>query len=1037
MVRYQYAAPPAQPPAPTVALIAGNLTSAAAGTKSIWLQYQGRGGSSLVSDRVEVTPATNQAIQITIPANALPSPNGADIRKYNILLGETTDPSTAVMVASQPGYDTDGETVLSPPFMLTLSEDEHVNVTSLIVPNAASLPIGGDRVNGMRRSIDDQAGAIFEWNAAASQWETAIPQDFTPHISDLQGPQGANRSLGAFQATNIGDVIFPDYGLSGLGVGVGFWLVNDESAAIAQDKRIALTITAPINGVDTDLTNHPGILAGLTLDFIGYINVTTGVLDTTGPGGAGTMDGVNDDPITFTGENTGLSLPKDLDPGWAYGLVVRMNTDTASLNGLIPQDTVLSFTPSFFSEAATPNPAARLTGSLILAEYQRRRIVPAAGLSAIALNGSGMMQVDQNGFSFGNVGQQTVVNLLPNALNQNVTINFAGQCLVVPTVPSYAPLRALVGTVDGQGKATDWSGPVTLSNAVYAQLEITYPTTIRADYDDPIAASPDGTFNATQIRIYARPTGGGNAIYWDRAITPDVASEVFTLGALTGTDSGGTEPPAAPNSRFGLYESAAADATITTPAGSSTFTSEDYEFCWAYIYSNTVTSLDHRTSSGCITEVSASFAEIFQILNYVGPPVDTLWDLRSVPFSDRASNKEFFVDEASNPYRWKQSETTTQDADLTFDDGTGPTPGTGEIRLNNADPALATLLRVSESDGTNNLATAFNTLVLGQGLRIQSKSTETTYRDYSISGAIVDNGGDRNIPVTYVGGAGSFADGDAVVLSWGDDYIRPFDVPYSTAGRFVKDDSDQILVLDAVPTSANGEVGDLAVIRNTALPEYGDVLKKDSVGGWITLFNLLPYTLTTANFNQPAVDSSVTLSVRNSRMFPIGTNVAVDGGGVYLVAAQPSATQLQITNKGAIGNAAPTTVIASGAVVAASGPGDDGGALVLDHIPTPAAPGAGKTLVYGKEDGKVYKRPAGGAEEEIGVGSGGGTVTKSTSVPNVAPTSPQAIWVVETATSTGTEVSEVYMGLYPEDSVNAGAGMTVVQAGGGTWVKIA
>jgi hypothetical protein len=55
-----------------------------------------------------------------------------------------------------------------------------------------------------------------------------------------------------------------------------------------------------------------------------------------------------------------------------------------------------------------------------------------------------------------------------------------------------------------------------------------------------------------------------------------------------------------------------------------------------------------------------------------------------------------------------------------------------------------------------------------------------------------------------------------------------------------------------------------------------------------------------------------------------------------------------------------------GSVSAASG-------LTLAHIATPSAPAAGNTIVYAKTDGKVYKRPAGGAEEEIG--SGGGLVT--------------------------------------------------------------
>jgi hypothetical protein len=55
-----------------------------------------------------------------------------------------------------------------------------------------------------------------------------------------------------------------------------------------------------------------------------------------------------------------------------------------------------------------------------------------------------------------------------------------------------------------------------------------------------------------------------------------------------------------------------------------------------------------------------------------------------------------------------------------------------------------------------------------------------------------------------------------------------------------------------------------------------------------------------------------------------------------------------------------------GGVDGADGVGLVGGALTLDHVATPSDPGAGKTVIYGKTDGKVYRRPAGGAETEVG-----------------------------------------------------------------------
>jgi hypothetical protein len=56
---------------------------------------------------------------------------------------------------------------------------------------------------------------------------------------------------------------------------------------------------------------------------------------------------------------------------------------------------------------------------------------------------------------------------------------------------------------------------------------------------------------------------------------------------------------------------------------------------------------------------------------------------------------------------------------------------------------------------------------------------------------------------------------------------------------------------------------------------------------------------------------------------------------------------------------------ATGSVSAASG-------VTLDQIATPSDPGSGKTIIYSKSDGKVYKFSGGGTEEAIGTGSSSG-----------------------------------------------------------------
>lgn len=954
MPRYQYAGAPTSPPVPTIAVVGGNLTSSKAGTYYFWLQTQNRAGFSLVSVSGSATVAANQAIQLTIPASALPNPSGGvDIQSYQILCATTNDPFNGVIVASKPGYETDGITDIAPPFTITLTEDEHLNLSSLSVATSGSLPTGSDRINGMRRSISDLGGTIYEWSDQDTAWNVAVPQSPTSYVTDLQNSRGANQSLGSL--TDLTELIFPEYSLSGDSEPVKYWLVNNESAAIPQGKRIAIAITADIEGIDTDLSNNSGVVGGLNFTFRGYVNTTTGVLDTTSDGGVGTMDGV-DESIGYTGDSdTTLVLQKDLPVGSAYVLEASANLDVANLNGLIPDGAVLKFTPSFFEEAATINSAALITGSTILGEYDRRRLVPTLGLNAIALNGTGLLKIPTSqGYSFQDVGLQTVTGLDADTDNQLIAINISGQCIKVSTVPSFAAQRAIIGTADGQGKATAWSSPVTLSSSLTLDVEVTYPTQVRLDYDDAIAGSAGGSFNATFIRIYVRPVGGGNATYWERNITPNVASETFSVGSNAGTDAGSAEPPARPSDRFGLYEPADDSFSNTTAAGSSVFASGDHEVAIAFRFENTITSIDHRVSSGNISELSGTLGDVLSLLSYLRAPVDTVWDLRSISFASRTGNQEVFVEQESNPYRWKPAETSTEDADLIFSISTGSTPTSGQIRLNNSTPASATEAYISETDANStNISAPLNGVENGVLLRIQSVATETTFLEFAVTG-VTDNGSDRSATVTYSSGSGTLTNEEPVVVSWGTQYIRPFDVDFPSAGRWSKDDSDQILALNSGPTAANGEVGDLAIIQNDALISYGDVLKKTSSTTWTTLFNTLPYTSTTAEFNQPAVDSNVTVSVRNSRLFAVGSNVFIEVGGNYEVISKPSVTQLELKNLGTDQvNAAESTAISAGSRVYQSGAQGDSGISAIAITTTDFnQPGEGATRTVNVEDSR-------------------------------------------------------------------------------------
>ena len=84
------------------------------------------------------------------------------------------------------------------------------------------------------------------------------------------------------------------------------------------------------------------------------------------------------------------------------------------------------------------------------------------------------------------------------------------------------------------------------------------------------------------------------------------------------------------------------------------------------------------------------------------------------------------------------------------------------------------------------------------------------------------------------------------------------------------------------------------------------------------------YTFTTASFIMPAVNSNVTVDVRNTGVFTnawasVGSNVFIQTAGTFRVIALVGTNQLTLENLGYSLNAAPTTIIASGVLVQPSG----------------------------------------------------------------------------------------------------------------------
>ena len=105
---------------------------------------------------------------------------------------------------------------------------------------------------------------------------------------------------------------------------------------------------------------------------------------------------------------------------------------------------------------------------------------------------------------------------------------------------------------------------------------------------------------------------------------------------------------------------------------------------------------------------------------------------------------------------------TTTDAD----------PGAGYIRINNADPALATAAYIDVLDAngatvSGEIDTWDDSTSLGKGnVWVRGIADPSAFHAYELTGSVVDGTGYRKLTLTYIGGSGSFAADDELMVAF-------------------------------------------------------------------------------------------------------------------------------------------------------------------------------------------------------------------------------------------------------------------------------
>lgn len=795
-MRAQFASGRQQICAVSTSLTTGSLTSGT--TYYFWIQGRNDIGYNLPSAVDSITNAGSDGIQITIPADCYRS--GENWKQLVISANTTNDNDSSTVIAVIDAVDPITQNPITLPKNHTLSEDAHIVLNRTPV---ASFPTGDDLIEGMVRELTT-TGLIYRYDpdstetpngttviaAASGNWVQFV-DDWNVSVSDTENTTNGC-DVGILDIVDNSKLLPIKYGLDGSqGKFRKLWLYNDNATDIARGERIGFVIT--VNGQPAS-EDFEGLLKVV---YEGISNDTTGLLDT-----------LEDDLITpqedigvektYQFEASDLIIAKEVSQGEAWQCRVFPEFNSYELRNLPGYLSNIAAYPFIFPESGIYNDASAFIGNAILSEPpELRRAYPGTGLSLFVDEGSGSV----GGYFFRNKPSTTVSNLTADTADQILTINNNGEVYMDTALNDFEDQRALISTASGESHSSSFSASVTADASPNIDVTVVYPTTIRSDYDDVIADSDKGTFNAEEVILFIRQNSS-EIRKFTGLVPTNTTSDVFTVTWSAGTIVGSTN-----STKFGLWDPVVPTTITPTTSGSDT-----YEVAVSFDYQgNSVTNISHKTTDGSIPEALQTFIELSQAAFYWKNAVFSTTELSAIASDGLTDGANYIVRSDVNGnnaiYTYLAANTETPDGDnyvdatngtgnfvrlgtngrdslgidYSFDTTTTSGPATGRIRLNNATPASVTNIYVHEED---RFGVDFSSLLatLQDGTQLKFYLNNENYVIYQVNGIPTNNGTYYTIPVNYITGTGSFSNLDPIFFSFspkGVDGINGFGIGFN------------------------------------------------------------------------------------------------------------------------------------------------------------------------------------------------------------------------------------------------------------------
>lgn len=602
-------------------------------SSSLWysIVFSNLAGFNQGSPLQQVTINAGEQLEVQLDNSLLAS--GELPERIYLMASTTNDATQRRVIAYADTRNLDGTAAAS--ISSIIIDNDAFLLLNEAVADGLALTALTDLLPGMRRQVLS-TGFVYQYEPDSAElidnseviatntigrWIRV--SSFLGDIADTTSVGGANQILLSINPIDQPqDINYPFDG--SVGRSVGYWYLNNTGASLEQGTRIALQILLDLKAQSNRFKNK------VVVRFVGYVNQTTGILDTSMPSSGSTF---NWDPQDISQMVLTADLP--VDSAVYYEIYLQAHLD--DFGGTLPPSTSLGFYLFPQPLSAVAAPFAVVTGDFVAPGASLRLIVPGTGLSTNGLSG----QVVVDGLMSTVSGVTPVTGYLGNTDNQLVITDGSGVLNVEQSgylIPDVEAQRSVVGSLAGIGNPVDL-GQVVLGSPSSIEIDLSHPVDannfgiIRSDYLDPLLAGrgpEEGiVFNPPTLNIYL---DDGSDIYLTASLP--VLTQPNQNFSISGLGSAGATLPSN-IADFGLYS---ADSAVLT-SGAGTIPAGTYQVYAAYVYNgNQITRISHSVADGNIPTFQDGFSDLLALAQCYGCPEPNYQALR-----DKTSIPAYFI----------------------------------------------------------------------------------------------------------------------------------------------------------------------------------------------------------------------------------------------------------------------------------------------------------------------------------------------------------------------------------------------------------